>query len=183
MIAIARQSASSVPLQVPHERFEELLPVIRRDADFAFRHLRADARDEAVADVLAYCWTAYYRLAELGRLNLVYAGALARFGISRARDGRRVGCRANVRDVSSAWCRRRKRIEIKSLDERDRDDGWREIAVEDRRCGPARIARFRIDFAAWMDSLPERHREIAEASLPGTRRSWWLACSAFPAVA
>ena len=92
MIAIARQSASSVPLQVPHERFEELLPVIRRDADFAFRHLRADARDEAVADVLAYCWTAYYRLAELGRLNLVYAGALARFGISRARDGRRVGC-------------------------------------------------------------------------------------------
>ena len=27
--------------------------------------------------------------------------------------------------------------EIKSLDERDRDDGWRELAVEDRRCGPA----------------------------------------------
>ena len=150
-----------------HTRFLELLPAIRRHARVAFRHLDAEAREESIAEAVAYAWTAFHRLAELGRLSLAFPSALAQFGVSRARDGRRVGCRSNVRDVSSTWCQRRKRIDIKSLDERDGDDGWREIAVEDRRCGPARIARFRIDFAAWMDSLPERQREIAEALAAG----------------
>ena len=148
-------------------RFLELLPAIRRHARVAFRHLDAEAREESIAEAVAYAWTAFHRLAELGRLSLAFPSALAQFGVSRVRDGRRVGCRANARDVSSPWCQRRKRIDIKSLDERDTDGGWKELAVEDRRCGPARIARFRIDFADWMDSLPQRQREIAEALAAG----------------
>ena len=173
MIAIAKNLAnpptaeSSNDQSAWHTRFLELLPAIRRHARVAFRHLDAEAREESIAEAVAYAWTAFHRLAELGRLSLAFPSALAQFGVSRVRDGRRVGCRANVLDVSSPWCQRRKRIDIKSLDERDTDGGWKELAVEDRRCGPARIARFRIDFADWMDSLPQRQREIAEALAAG----------------
>jgi hypothetical protein len=172
MIAIARPSAeaataAATQMESSHARYLELLPAIRRHARVAFRELNPEAREEAIAEALAYSWVAFRRLVELGRVNLAFAAPLAQFAVARVRDGRRVGCRANVRDVSSPWCQRRKRIDVESLDQRDTDHGWKEIVVEDKRSGPARIAGFRIDFAAWIDSLPQRQREIAEALAAG----------------
>jgi hypothetical protein len=39
---------------------------------------------------------------------------------------------------------------------------WQEILVEDRQAGPAEIAASRIDVGAWLASLPERTRRVAE---------------------
>ena len=174
MIAIAKNLAnpraaeSSNDQSAWHTRFLELLPAIRRHARVAFRHLDAEAREESIAEAVAYAWTAFHRLAELGRLSLAFPSALAQFGVSRVRDGRRVGCRTNVHDVMSARCRRRKGVCVESLDQaEERDDGWRQVLVEDYRAGPAAIATMRLDFASWLASLSGRDRQVAEVLAGG----------------
>ena len=42
-----------------------------------------------------------------------------------------------------------------------------EILVEDRHAGPADTARVRLDFAAWLKSLPYRVRRIAKVLANG----------------
>ena len=39
---------------------------------------------------------------------------------------------------------------------------WTQTVIEDRTAGPADIARTRIDFADWLDSLKRRDRRVAE---------------------
>ena len=42
------------------------------------------------------------------------------------------------------------------------ENAWQEIVVEDKRATPADTAACRLDFAAWLVRLPERHRRVAE---------------------
>ena len=57
---------------------------------------------------------------------------------------------------------------VQRLDRYDVKDGqWREIVVEDKNATPADIAATRIDFAAWLDTLPRRQRRIAETLATG----------------
>jgi hypothetical protein len=175
MIAIPKPSATTTTTTSTnddqpacHDQFLALLPAIRRQARVAFRHQDIEAREEAIAEVAAYAWIAFRRLAELGRVSLACPSALARFGVRRVRDGRCVGCRANVCDVLSPWCRRRKGVRVESLDRaEEQDDAWRLVLVEDHRAGPAAIAATRIDFADWLRSLPCQQREVAEALAAG----------------
>jgi len=98
MICIAERQHSSAW----HAGFLAMLPRIQKNARFAFRNLPPEEREEAVAEVLANAWRAYARLAELGRLNLAYPTVLARYGIVRVYDGRRVGNRLSGDEVLSA---------------------------------------------------------------------------------
>jgi hypothetical protein len=176
MIAIARPLPTTPSATTDHaglqpcgqEQFLALLPAIRRHAQVAFRHMDPEAREDAVAEVVASALVAFTRLAELGRAELAYAGPLARYAVARVRDGRCVGNCVNVDDVSSRWCQRRHGVQIESLDQRaDYDGEWREMVVEDRRAGPAEIAAARLDMAAWLRVLPQGHRRIAEVLASG----------------
>src|SRR5207237_7200761 len=56
---------------------------------------------------------------------------------------------------------------IKSLDGNGQPDGeaaagWRDWIASDSHYGPADEAAFRLDFAAWLASLPDRRRRTAE---------------------
>ena len=53
-----------------HDGFLEMLPSIRRHAYIAFRHLDDEAREDAVAEVVANALVAYVRLFEQGRSAL-----------------------------------------------------------------------------------------------------------------
>ena len=145
-----------------HAPFLRMLPAIRTHARVAFRHLDPEAREEAVQEVIANACRAYKRLVELGKTDIAYAGALARYGVAQVKDGRRVGGRLNVRDISSEYCQRRKNVTVERLDKFDKEDGWQEIVVEDRHATPADIARIRIDFGSWLGTLRHRDRRIAE---------------------
>ena len=82
--------------------------------------------------------------------------------MKQVRAGRRVAGRLAARDVLSEHGPNFKRHRVSRLDHLDRaDNGWHEIVVEDRRAGPAEIAACRIDFEAWLKSLPRRQRRIA----------------------
>ena len=144
------------------EKFLSLLPAIREQARFAFRKEDPERRQELTAEVVANCWAAFVRLVQRGLLEVVYPTPLAQYAIKQVRDGRRVGAKLNVRDVSSEYCQARKRLAVLRLDVFDERTGeWKEILLEDRKAGPADTAAARIDIAAWLESLPKKKRRIA----------------------
>jgi hypothetical protein len=139
-----------------------MLPVIETHARIAFRRLNPDAREEAIQETVCNCCQAFARLVELGKTDLAYPSVLARFGVAQVRDGRKVGCKMNVRDVLSSYCQQRKNLMVERLDRFDsEEEKWAEILVEDKHAGPAETAIVRIDFSTWMQLLPHRLRKIA----------------------
>jgi hypothetical protein len=151
-----------------HGRFLTLLPTIRRHAQWRFRKLAPAAREEATAEVVASSLVSYARLVAVGQEDRAYATSLARYAVAQYRAGRRVGSRLNVRDATSDYCHQEKGVSVERLDRFDERWGdWQKLAVEDRRATPAEVATLRVDFAAWLESLPERTRQVAETLATG----------------
>ena len=60
-----------------HDDFLAMVPKIERHARHAFRALRAEARAEAVQEVVCNACAAFARLVELDKIELAYPTALA----------------------------------------------------------------------------------------------------------
>ncbi len=150
------------------QRFLALLPVILNYVRPAFRELGPEAKAEAVQEAVANALVAYARLVEQGRESVAFATVLARFAIAQVRAGRHVGGRLNAQDISSNYCQQKKRIRLGQLDRFDPvENCWQETIVEDRRTPILDQVCFRIDFPAWLDSLPPRDRKIAQCLAEG----------------
>jgi hypothetical protein len=169
MVRIASTPAPK-PTPAWHEPFLRMLPAIRRHARIAFRHLDPEAREEAIQCVVCNACSAIARLAELGKLDVAYATVLARFGVAQVKDGRMTGGHLNCKDVLSPYCRRLKSVTVERLDKFDcTENEWQEILIEDRHAGPFDIVRTKLDFAAWLRSLPGKLRRIAKTLANGER--------------
>ena len=97
-----------------------------------------------------------------------YPTPLAQYAIRQYCDGRRVGSRLNIHDVSSSYCQRQKHVTLERLDKFDTgEEAWQEIVIEDKHSGPAEVACVRIDFATWLRRLPGRVRKIAKVLATG----------------
>jgi hypothetical protein len=165
---------ATAPKSVPdwHELFLRMLPAIRQHARIAFRRYNPDAREEAIQSAVCNARAAMARLAELGKLDLAYASVLARYGVAQVRDGRMTGGHLNCKDAMSPYCQRLKDVIVERLDRYDSATGeWEEIIIEDRHASPADVVRFRLDFAAWLRTLPGRNRRIAVTLALGHRTS------------
>jgi hypothetical protein len=153
-----------------HAGFLAMLPAIRRHLRIAFRGLDPEARAEAVQEGICNAMIAYVRLHERGKLDRAYPSPLAIYAARQVRDGRKVGGNLNIKDVSSAYCRRLKHVTLERLDKWDRnEEEWLEIIVEDRKATPADVVRVRLDFAAWLKTLPRRDRKVALDLARGNR--------------
>jgi hypothetical protein len=151
-----------------HVGFLAMLPAICLHARISFRRLDPEAREEAVQNCIANATVAYVRLYELGKIDLAYPSALARYAVAQTKDARVVGGHLNIKDVLSVHCQVNKGVIVERLDRFDEDaEEWREIVIEDRRAGPAEIAATRLDFAAWLRSLPAKLRKIAKVLATG----------------
>jgi DNA-binding CsgD family transcriptional regulator len=141
------------------------LPQIVQHAKFAFRHLRGEARQDAIQETVANALVAFVALVRRGKMAIAYPTVLARYAVAQINDGRRVGNKLNIREVLSPYAQRLKGFTVDRLDRHDKDDAnlWCEVLVEDRRAGPAETAQVRLDFSDWLDSLKRRDRQIAEA--------------------
>jgi len=156
--------ASARTIRTREERFLEMLPQIRAQARYAFRKELPARRQELIAEVIANCWIAFVRLLDRGLEDVIYPTPLAQYAIRQTRDGRKVGGRLNVRDVSSEYAQRCKGFRLERLDRyNERTDEWKEVLVEDKTAGPAEIAVSRIDFGTWLRSLPVAKRQVARA--------------------
>ena len=177
MIAPAKVSTASVPnIADPHEtatcqnHFLRLLPSLHRQIRYRLRHLATEAREEAVQEALSIAWAMYARLVELGRVGSAHAMSLSRYAVARIRDGRTLVGGMNRQDVMSEYCRRRRGVYVERLDRfANSCCTWKEVLVEDHTATPADLAAIRIDFPAWLDSLPSRTRRIAEALATSAR--------------
>jgi hypothetical protein len=146
-----------------NDRFLELLPAIEDQAEFAFRRVSGDAREEMVAETVASAYAMFLSLCRRGKASQAFATPLCKYAIRHAREGRRIGSRFNSQDVTSPCTCAAKRITIERLDRfNPRRGEWREVLLEDRTAGPAEVASTRIDFAAWLKTLSRRNRQIAE---------------------
>ena len=169
MIAIAKEARrrKKCPPAWQH-RFLEMLPQIREQARVAFHAEKPEANEDLIAEVVANAYVAFVRLVERGKVELAYPTPLAQFAIRQIRSGRRVGCKLNIRDVSSRHAQLAKALTVQQLDQFDAEEGeWREVLVEDKHAGPAETAAARIDVAAWFRSLARRQRKIAQTLAQG----------------
>ncbi len=167
MVSIASASA---PRPRWHRVFLALLPQIVQHAKYAFRHLRGEARQDAIQETIANALVAFVALVRRGKMSLAYPTVLAKYAVAQIKDGRRVGNRLNVREVLSPYAQRLKGFRVERLDHYDEDEqAWSAVLVEDRHAGPAEIVRTKIDFSDWLDSLKRRERRIAESLAEGNR--------------
>ena len=172
MIATAKPVFRRESTPAWHESFLDMLPAIVRHASISFSDQPYQHRKELVQEAVANCLVAYVRLVELDKEDLAYPTVLAMYAVRQIREGRRVGTKMNVKDVSSQYCQLAKGITVKRLDHLDHDSAeWLEIVVEDGHATPADIAATRIDFAAWLDTLPRRQRRVAEELATGETTS------------
>ena len=154
-----------------HAGFLRMSPVIHRYAQRALRCFGAEARADAVQEVLACSLVAYVKLYERGRVHLAFPSVLVRYAVAQFRCGRRVGTPGNSRDLFSPLASRRRGVYVNELDQHGNAVDWRDGVAEDRNSTPADIAAFRIDFAAWLRSLPRRQRGIAQLLAVGETTS------------
>lgn len=151
-----------------HTQFLSMLPRIRDHAAVSFRHLNPEAREEAIQEVVCNALKAYVRLVQIKKVELAYPSVLATFGVAQVKDGRKVGSKLNVRDVSSQYAQRQKGFSVGRLDHyNDEDNSWQEILVEDKTAGPAEVVATKIDFTQWLKMLPSRARRIAKLLATG----------------
>ena len=154
--------ASPAPRRRWHKLFLAMLPQIITHARIAFRHVRGQDRQDKIQEVVANALVAFHRLVQLKKAHLAYPTVLARYAVAQIKDGRLVGGHMNVKDASSPYCQRVKGVIMERLDHYDDVEGaWKEVVVEDKTAGPADIARTRIDFSDWLDTLGRRNRKIA----------------------
>jgi len=162
MITTARNPRRKTSSRRWNDKFLQLLPAIREQAEYAFRRVPVDAREELVQETIATAYNLFVSLCRRGKTALVYATPLAKFAIRHVREGRRIGSRCNSRDITSPCSCAAKRITIERLDRFNRRRGqWREVLVENRTAGPAETATARIDWSDWLRSLSRRQRAIA----------------------
>jgi DNA-directed RNA polymerase specialized sigma24 family protein len=169
MITVAQPVSPSQRHPTWQPGFMALLPDMMRHAGQAFRCFGAEARNEAIQEVLVSALLAYVRLHQRGMQDVAYAGVLTRYAVAQYFDGRRAAAKLNCKDVLSPYARRIKGIQVESLDSYSQDDElWREIVVEDQHAGPAETAAVRMDFGQWLASLPCRDRRLADALSDGS---------------
>lgn len=148
--------------------FQSILPAVRSQAHYAFRHLSADAREEAIQETTCFACSAFAKLFRRGRAESVTPSNLARFAILRCRGGREFGQRRNGHDALSTFARRRQTIRVESLQaEESSAGGWWEVLVEDSTVTPADLAASRIDYPAFLATIDPRRRQIAETLATG----------------
>jgi len=158
--------------------FLKLLPAVETHARIRFRKLHADDREERVQEAIAAACLNFQLAAVQGKLNVVRPGPLADFAVRHVRTGRHVGGNQDgAKDVLSPLCRRRHGVQVVSHDRHQAytslcdgtTDGWKRIAVEDRKVPVPELAAFRIDFPRWLQMLSRRDRSIISALTSGER--------------
>jgi Sigma-70, region 4 len=150
-----------------HEDFLRLLPRVEQHARCYFRHLGAEAQAEAIAQATALAFAAFRRLQEQGKDPFAFPTHLAAFAAKQVQAGRALGSRQSSTDILSPSTQRRGRFQVHSLAAVQPADraSWQEAVVDNTQTPPADAAAFRIDFAAWLDSLTPRNRQLVELFL------------------
>jgi hypothetical protein len=147
-----------------HEDFLSILPRVEQHARCCFRHLGAEAQEEAVAQATALAFAAFRRLQEQGKDPFAFPSKLATIAARQVQAGRSLGSRQSSTDILSPATQRRWGFQVQSLAPRRAADpeSWQEAVVDNTQTPPADAAAFRIDFRQWLASLTPRNRQLVD---------------------
>lgn len=169
MIALRKNPQRKLTAKHQRQFAEAMLPIITRVARQAFCQLDPEAKEEAVAEVVAAAFVMYASLVRTGRESRAFPSALATYGVRRVRIGRPATRPQNILDISGRLCHFRKGVQVERLDRYHRDEGWKEALIQDKHAGPAEIAAARIDIGEWFGTLSSRDQQIASQLALGCR--------------
>jgi hypothetical protein len=151
--------------------FLSMLPAVQTHAQIQFRKLPAEKREEAIQETIAAACVQFQLAAAQGKLHAVRPGMLADFAVRHTRAGRHVGgVQDRAKDVLSTNCHRQYGVKVESYYAARSchgTDGWRQVAISDRKVPVPDLAAFRIDFARWLRTLCHRDRRIIAALVAG----------------
>jgi hypothetical protein len=165
--------------------FLGILPRIELHAGIYFRHVRChDTRAERVAETLALAWKWFLRLSEKGKDASGFPTVLAHYAARAVKSGRRVCGQHRSTDVTNPLTQKRHGFRLESLPISTRmaqeslygapggqrlHDVFEERLVDNTVTPPDEQAIFRIDFAAWLESLTPRERGLVQAMAANER--------------
>jgi hypothetical protein len=149
-----------------------ILPRVQYYGRIAFRHLDADRREEATAEMTAICWLWFMRLAARGKDATHFPSVLASLAARAVRAGRRLCGKGHPKEAMSRLTQQRHGFFVQTLPHEDtcRDDNPVIEALHDntRSTVPYQVA-FRLDFPAWFQTYPEHKRRIMHDLMVGER--------------
>ena len=148
-----------------------VLPKVLTHGRVYFRHLRAERREECVAEMVALSWKWHRRLAERGRDATQFPTAIATFAARAVRSGRRLAGMDRAKDVLSPQARQRHGFLVSALPEVSTlsDNPLAEALHDNTQTPPDEQCAFRIDFPAWRLSRAERDRRLLDDLMLGER--------------
>jgi hypothetical protein len=164
---------SAMSLCVAKEQFIVHLSAVEDAARYAFRRMRRQDPEEALAAACGAAWSAWAGLLRRGKDPVeVGVHAIARHAIKYVKSGRKLGnptCGRGARDVWHPRVRRALGLRVVSFEvlAGPSPGSWRDWLVADHRVTPADLACSRLDFAAWLAGLPVRKRRVAELLAEG----------------
>jgi len=162
---LERRSSPRVrPVSAHHRaKFVALVPLIRKQLRFAFRFVPSVVRQEHIDDGLARAFVLFVHLVRRHRVRLAHPTALARYAAYHVRSDRLIGSRRNTRDLLYRAAQRQCGFRLIAADEWSKQGRMlcNDLLADSRQATPAELAAFRVDFAAWLDRLSKRQREIA----------------------
>ncbi len=151
--------------------FLAILPTVQRHALFAFRRLRDPHRfDDCVQETLAICWLWTCRLWAQGKDARAFPTALAGFATRHVRSGRTfVGKTCYRNDALSPLAQAIHGFLAQSLPAGETPPGspWQVALADNVHSPPDEQAAFRIDFPAFLRTLSDRDRRLADDMMQG----------------
>jgi hypothetical protein len=164
-------------IPIAHRRFEAALPRINAALRYHFRlnHWTRQRREEAIAEAIAATWVAWHGLLSRGKdPEIVGVAAIVEFACRAVKNGRTVGTNRNLGrnagDLHHPRIQKATGLRVLHFDDLRHPSKrpWHDwLQADNRRSTPADRAIIRIDFADWLDTLPERKRRAAELLADG----------------
>jgi hypothetical protein len=159
-----------------HSEFLLLYPIVQRHARVVFRRRHEVDKEELTAEAVAAAFASYVTLKARGKDPIRdFPSVMAKFAVLRAQDDRLVGGKTNSKDVLSSKAQRRRGFKVESLSMRtrssvaqrysqplgqNRQDLFEERFQEDWRTPVPDQVAFRLDFAAFLQTLSVRDRGL-----------------------
>jgi hypothetical protein len=142
-----------------------VLPRVLSHGRVSFRNLKCrDRKEDAIQEMIALTWMWHLRLAEKGKDATRFPTALATYAARAVRCGRRLVGQERAKDVLSPLSQQEQHFAVEKLPDYSTLGGSPlEEALHDNTVSPVPDqVIFRLDFPAWMGTLGQRNRALAE---------------------
>lgn len=144
------------------EALEAFLPEAKGSFGACFRHLRGEAKDEAMAESLGHLTASFRRLWEQRKLFSIPWKTLAYWAMRRTSGGRSIGRQGKGRESRCIMtrCPEKRRYDAKA---------FARALTAKRSATPPEIVQPRLDYAAYVRRLSPVFQRVAELALAGNR--------------